>query len=72
MMLRVFVTPSAKKEVVEEKEDTLVIRVKEPAQANHANTRVREIVAGRLGVPVAKVRILTGHHGRSKIVSISD
>lgn len=71
-MLRVFVTPSAKKEVVEEKEDTLVIRVKEPAQANHANTRVREIVAGRLGVPVAKVRILTGHHGRSKIVSISD
>ncbi|HEY4522911.1 MAG TPA: DUF167 domain-containing protein [Candidatus Paceibacterota bacterium] len=73
MMLKVFVTPSAKRESVEEKsEGVLAITVKEPAQANHANTRVREIVAGRLGVAVGKVRIFTGHRSRSKIVSISD
>ena len=73
MMLKVFVTPSAKREVVEEKsEGVLAIAVKEPAQANHANTRVREIIAARTGVPVAKVRIFTGHRSRSKIVSISD
>ena len=73
MMLKVFVTPSAKKESVEEKsEGVLAISVKEPAQANHANTRVREIIAARLGVPLGKVRIFTGHRSRSKIMSISD
>jgi len=70
--IRVFVTPSAKREAVEEKGDVLVIAVKEPAQGNHANTRVREIVAARVGTVLGKVRILTGHRARSKIVSISD
>lgn len=72
MMVKVFVTPSAKRESVEEKGDTLAIAVKEPAERNLANTRMREIVAERLSVPVGKVRILTGHRGRSKIVSIND
>ena len=73
MMLKVFVTPSAKKEVVEEKsEGVLAIAVKEPAQGNHANTRVGEIIAARMGAAVGKVRIFTGHRSRSKIVSISD
>lgn len=71
--LKVFVTPGAKKESVEEKsEGVLAIAVKEPAERNLANTRVREIVAARLGRVVGKVRILTGHRGRSKIVSIND
>ena len=71
-MLRVFVTPGAKRESIEEKGDVLAVAVKEPAERNLANTRVREIVAARLGVPLGKVRILTGHRARSKIVSISD
>ena len=72
-LVKDFVTPSAKREVVEEKsEDVLAISVKEPAQGNHANTRMREIIAARLAVPLGKVRILTGHRARSKIVSIND
>jgi len=72
MYLKVFVTPGAKKEKVEEKNDSLLISVKEPASGNRANTRVRELIALRLGRQVAKVRILTGHHSRAKMISIID
>lgn len=79
MYIKVFVTPGAKKEKIEENPstklgaggETLLISVKEPAEQNRANTRVREILAARAGVPVAKVRILTGHRSRSKMISIS-
>ena len=71
MFIKVFVTPGAKREKVEEKGETLLISVKEPATQNLANTRVRELVAMRVGKPVGKVRILTGHHSRAKMISIS-
>ena len=71
MFIKVFVTPSAKKEKVEEKGETFAISVREPATGNRANTRVREIIAERFGAPVGKVRILTGHRSRAKMVSIS-
>ncbi|MCR4276395.1 MAG: DUF167 domain-containing protein [Candidatus Parcubacteria bacterium] len=71
MFIKVFVTPGAKKEKIEEKGDTLRISVKEPAAQNFANTRVRELVAGRFKAPVGKVRILTGHRSRAKMISIS-
>lgn len=68
--IKVFVTPGAKRETVEEKAEALAIAVKEPATGNRANNRVREIIADRLGKPVGKVRILTGHHSRAKMISI--
>lgn len=71
MYIKVFVTPDAKREKVEEKGETLVIAVREPAEGNRANTRVRELVAARYGAPLAKVRILTGHRSRAKMISIS-
>ena len=71
MYIKVFVTPGAKKERVEEKGDTLQISVREPASGNRANDRVRELVALREGVPLGKVRILTGHRSRGKMLSIS-
>lgn len=71
MYLKVFVIPGARKEKVEEKGDMLVISVREPASGNHANDRVRELLALRFSVPVTQVRILTGHHSRGKMVSIS-
>lgn len=71
MYIKVFVTPSAKREKVEEKGETLAISVREPASGNQANTRVREIIAKWQGAPLAKVRILTGHRSRAKMVSIS-
>ncbi len=78
MYIKVFVTPGAKKEKVEvahpdkgeEKGDVLVVAVKEPAAGNRANQRVREIVASRMRIPLGKVRILTGHRSRGKIISI--
>lgn len=71
MYLKVFVTPSARKETVLEKEGTLMISVKEPASGNHANKRVREVVARREGARIEDVRILTGHRSRSKMISIA-
>lgn len=79
MYIKVFVTPGAKREKVEENPSTklgtggptLLISVREPAAGNRANTRVREIVAARLGLPVGKVRLLTGHRSRAKMISIS-
>jgi len=72
MYIKVLVTPGAKREKVEEKGETLLVSVREPASGNHANTRVREIVAMRVGKPLAKVRILTGHRSRAKMISIND
>lgn len=72
MFIKVLVTPSAKKEKVEKKGETLLISVREPATRNLANTRVREIIAKWQGAPLAKVRILTGHHSRVKMISISN
>jgi len=71
MYIKVFVTPGAKKEKVEEKGETLMISVREPAMGNRANDRVRELVAMREGKPLGLVRILTGHRSRAKMVSIS-
>lgn len=71
MFLKVFVTPDAKKERVEEKDGILLIAVKEPAERNQANKRVRELVATRLGIPVSKVRIMSGHRSRGKMLSIT-
>lgn len=70
MYIKVFVKPGARREEVEEKGDTLALAVKEPATGNRANQRVRELVALRFGKPVGKVRILTGHRSRSKMISI--
>ncbi len=79
MYIKVFVTPDAKRERIEENSSTklgaggptLLIAVRESASGNRANDRVRELVAIREGVPVGKVRILTGHHSRAKMVSVS-
>ena len=70
MFIRVFVTPSARREKVLEKGEELLISVKEPAAGNAANKRVRELVAARFGTTIGGVRILTGHRSRSKMISI--
>lgn len=70
MYLKVFVTPGAKREVVKEERERWLISVREPAERNLANGRVRALVAARLGVPLGKVRILTGHHSRAKMISV--
>jgi uncharacterized protein YggU (UPF0235/DUF167 family) len=71
MFIKVFVTPGAKKDKVEERDGVIHIATREPASGNRANLRVRELVAERFGKPLSSVRILTGHRARGKMVSIS-
>lgn len=69
--MRVFVIPNAKKErFVEVSERDCEAYVKEPAERNLANTRVRELVAGHYQVPSGKVRIISGHHSPRKMLSV--
>jgi uncharacterized protein YggU (UPF0235/DUF167 family) len=71
MYVKVVVTPKSKRERVSKIKDTeFHIEVREPALQNMANAKVREIIAHEFGVSVAKVRLLTGHRSRAKIVSV--
>ena len=71
MLIRVTVRVNAKKEsIVEKKEGVFTISVRVPAERNLANIRVREILASRFGIPIGKVRILTGHKSPKKIISV--
>lgn len=69
MYLKLKVVPDSKQEKVEKiEQDSWRIWVKVPAENNAANTRVLEIV--RDTYPNQSVRIVSGHHSPSKIVSI--
>lgn len=65
------VVPRAKKErVTKEKEHQFYMEVKEPAERNLVNTRVRELIAREYGSTVGGVRIISGHRSPSKIISV--
>jgi len=69
--VRVQVTPSAKKEsIIQTDEKTYSISVQEPAKQNLANMRVRELLARELGLPLMKVRMVSGHRSPRKIFDI--
>jgi uncharacterized protein YggU (UPF0235/DUF167 family) len=71
MYVKVDVFPKHKKEQIKViKEDWLEICVKEPAEQNLANYRVREIVARQYGVKTTETRIIAGHQSRRKIISL--
>ncbi|MDO8552299.1 MAG: DUF167 domain-containing protein [bacterium] len=52
--------------------DVFKIAVKEKAERNSANARVIKIIAEKLGVPAKKVRIISGHHAPSKMLSVAE
>ena len=73
MYIKVAVVAGAKKEVVvRDREDHYTITVREPAERNMANTRIREIIALELSVPAGRVRLISGHQSPHKILSIMD
>lgn len=70
MYLKLKVIPDAKEEKVEKlSDDSWRIWVRVPAENNSANSRVLELV--RQDFPGTSVRIVSGHHSPSKIVSIN-
>ena len=72
MYIKVRVKAGARKEEIEKiSEDHYYISVKEKAERNMANNRIREIVASLLGVKREAVRIINGHQSPSKLISIN-
>lgn len=71
MYVRVEVTPGAKKErITNVKENVLKVQVREPAERNMANTRVRQIVAETYGVKIGDVRMVAGHRSPVKMFDV--
>lgn len=73
MYIKVRVLAGAKKELFEAvSKDQFKVSVKEPAEQNRANRRVRTLVAEHFNIAEAKVKIISGHHSPSKILSVPD
>ena len=71
MYIKVKVTPSSKKEKIEKINDnTFSISVKEPAERNLANNRVIDLIARHFNINPKKVRMISGHHNRNKMLSV--
>lgn len=71
MYIKVLVTPGVKKESAVKKSKAMFeIKIREPAERNQANNRVREIVAKYFNVHVGKVKIISGHHSPSKMLDV--
>ena len=71
MHIKVTVIPRAKKESLKEiSPGIFLLSVKEKAERNMANQRMRELLAEHFGVPVKKIRMIRGHHIAKKLISI--
>ena len=65
------VQPRARRdEIVGEHQDGLKIRLTAPPVDDRANEALRKLLATRLNVPLAAVRIAAGEHSRTKRVEI--
>ena len=73
MYVRVAVYPGSKKEsVTEQGPHRYEIKVKEPAERNLANKRVKEILASHYKTTESKVRLVSGHQNSRKIFAVPD
>jgi uncharacterized protein YggU (UPF0235/DUF167 family) len=69
--VKVRVVADAKREkVTKDAKGEFHIEVREPAEQNRANIRVREIIAAAYGTTAWKVRIVSGHRSPKKVMSI--
>lgn len=73
MLIKVKVKAGAKNESVRKlSEDRFEIAVRENPEQNLANRRVIALIARQFQVTLHKVRLTSGHHRPSKILSIDD
>jgi len=71
MYIKVKVKAGMKKESFEKKsDDHFEINVKEKAERNMANRRVMQLVAEHFNIAEKDVRIVSGHHHPSKLLSV--
>lgn len=71
LYVRVVVKADAKRESITRRGDRFAVSVKEEAEKNQANLRVRELFAREYGVRTSAVRIVSGHRIPSKLLSIT-
>lgn len=72
MFIHARVFPESKKdELVNYKPGYFKIFVKSKAKQNLANSRARSMLAEHFSVPVSSVRIVNGHHERTKLISVN-
>jgi len=73
MYIRIKAKAGSKKESFEKMpKDSFLVAVKEPAEGNRANKRILELVGTHLGISAKQIRIISGHHSTTKILSIPD
>ncbi len=71
MYIKVKVTAGARKEkLVQTSSDHFEVSVREKAERNMANTRVREMVAGFFKIPTGRAKLISGHSSPGKMFSI--
>ena len=71
MYIKVKMKPNSRKEIVEKvSDDHYNVAVKEKAENNRANNRLMEIMRERF--PNTIIRMISGHHSPSKILSIDE
>jgi uncharacterized protein YggU (UPF0235/DUF167 family) len=72
MYIKVRVHAGVKWEYIEKiKEDTYEVAVKEEAKEGRANKRVLELLSQELSLPKSALRMISGHHFPSKIISVN-
>ena len=72
MYVKVRVVAGMRKEKIIQKDPvTFEMVLKEPAERNLANKRIRAILAEVYNTKEGNVRIVTGHHSQSKIFDVS-
>jgi len=73
MYIKIKATTGAKTEkIVKKTKDHFAISVKEPAERNLANKRIVELLRDYFKVYNRDIRIVSGHHSPSKIISIPE
>ncbi len=71
LSVRVKVHAGARKEKFEKASDgVFAVAVREKAERNAANARVRTLIARHFKVPATAVRIVAGHHAKSKLLKV--
>jgi len=73
MLIKIKVQTKCKKEeVIKNKEDSFLVKVKEKPIEGRANERVLFLIANFLNIPIKKVRILRGAKTINKILEIKE
>lgn len=73
VLIHIKIFPDSKEDTVETKSDnSYIVRVREKAERNAANIKMKELLSKHFNVDLGKVKIITGHHAPSKIIEIKN